>query len=144
MPIYMDITSSLFGDGSVRYELISCEHGLQNIVSGGSSAVGKVVFSDLSVMLSMEKSTPKLVRACATGVNLPAVQITFCDGSVRPYFIVRLENSLLKTYHNSSGGDRPTESLSFSYAKISWKTLDPETGEVLAAFAYDLRTGKFS
>ena len=53
-------------------EVLSFSWGATNPVmaSSSGSAAGKVTFKDLSIVHSIDKASPLLMRACATGVHL--------------------------------------------------------------------------
>ncbi len=129
MPIYMKI-DGVDGDVTAKgyerwIELHSFGWGLTNLMGGGSpgAGVGKAHFQDLSVTRSAGKGSPLLFLDCASGKLLPAVQfvMTVVDhDQTRPFYKVELENVLISSFLNGGdgGGDRPTESLSFNFAKI--------------------------
>ncbi|MBS1708237.1 MAG: type VI secretion system tube protein Hcp [Armatimonadetes bacterium] len=139
----MTIKSPLFGDGSVRYEVLAFSEGVANqpTTTGGGGGAGKAVFQDISFMKSLEKNSPLFERACATGAILDEVLFSFVNSNEKPYYTVLVKDVFVTSYQLSSGGDRPTESLSLNFAKIQVKTFD-ERGKMLNIFEFDLRTGK--
>ena len=61
----------------------------------------------------------------------------------QPYLKMTLNNTLISGYSQSSGGDRPTESLSLNFTKItlSYLTYSATGGVTTKTVSYDLATG---
>ena len=79
-----------------------------------------------SVTRGWDQATAKLVRQCATGQHIPHAQLTRCDdGACRSYELEDVMISSITVANN--GGGAATESLSFSYAKISFD-YKPQSG----------------
>lgn len=103
--------------------------------------------SEITVTKPSDGSSPKLFVAALTGTLDKKVKISFvrtASGSVQTYMEYNLEGCGISGYSISSGGDRPSESVSFNFDKIEFKYMlvgdnlagEPET------VSYDLSTGK--
>lgn len=103
-------------------EVNSWSFGTSNPTSSVGSAglsAGKVSYSDLSVMKYIDKASPKLFLACASGEHFKQATVTIpgAKGEDRlryTFFDVFCES----VTHAGTGSDRPTESISLNYQKI--------------------------
>ena len=100
---------------------------------GGGGGAGKVSFSDLSFAKQLDKSSPKLMEACCSGKHFPSVKLEFVEGqggAPTTYYKVTLSDCFITSYSTSSGGDRPSESLSLNFTKIEWEySYQDESGQ---------------
>ena len=107
-------------------EIESFSFGVSNTGSfDGGGGAGKAVFLDLKSGKILDKATPKLMLACASGQHLPeAVLILRKAGGDEPleFFEVRLTDVLVSSSMLDArvDQDRPGESLSLHYGKIEW------------------------
>ncbi len=90
----------------------------------GGAAAGKVTFSDFSFAKLLDKSSPLLLQAVATGKRVPTVTLFAVragEGS-QEYMKITLSDVLISSYQNSgaSGGGGPQDSFSVNFAKISF------------------------
>ena len=82
--------------------------------------------SEISLTKPSDGSSPKLMVAALTGTLDKKVTISMVrtsQGSVQPYMVYELEGCGVSGYSVSSGGDRPSESVSLNFDKISFKYL---------------------
>ena len=79
---------------------------------------GAAEFSPLTVSKTLDKSTPMLLEACASGRVLPRVEITIqkADGATMTYV---LNNATVAAVQHGAD-DRPTEEVAFYYEKVTW------------------------
>lgn len=120
MPIFMNYTPSN-GVQSGEIELLSFSHAAQNLGNSLSGTPTRVLFNEITVTKTQDASSPVFMRGAAVGELLPAVQFTFSSaaaGVEAPYLSYKLTEVIVTGYSMSSGGDRPTESISFDYSKI--------------------------
>lgn len=131
-------------------EIYSWSWGASNpvTVGGGGQTTGRAIFQEFQVVKQLDKSTPLLMRACAKGAHIPsAVLFVRKAGATTPvtYYKITMQDCIVSSYQTSAngGGDRPTESLSLNFTKISFdytpydangRPLDPIT------FGWDLAT----
>jgi len=103
--------------------------------------------SEITFTKAMDSASPKLFTESATGSAGKTVKInlvsTGSPGNV--YAEYTLTNTLISGYSISSGGDRPSESLSLNFTKIEYKFTPYD--ELNAAgtpvtVSYDLTTAK--
>jgi len=77
---------------------------------------------NVSIIKRIDKSSPKLQEACATGKRFKKVQLsTLKSGSRATYLKYELRNVRLRSCgDSSSSGAIPTEQISLNYEKIKW------------------------
>jgi len=96
-----------------------------------SSAVGtsadreasKPSISEVSVTKLMDESSPHIFTEACIGKSKP-VQIHLCTvgtDQINTYMEYELEDCMVSGYSVSSGGDRPSESVSLSFTKLTMK-----------------------
>ena len=144
-PIYMnyqDITAPNSGACS-GIHLDSFQWGVGRDISsptGGSAdrEASAPSVSEIVVTKSTDSSSPKLLNEALQGEG-KSVMIDFCKsdkGKLTPYLEFDLTNTLISGFKMSSGGDRPTESISLNFAKF---TMSIPGGD---SVSWDLTTGK--
>ena len=93
--------------------------------SAGGAAAERVEHGTLDVTHFMDKASPKLFEFCCTGKHVKEVTLELCraGGDKFKYMEIKLEAVIVSriTVNASSGGGTnfPTETLSFSYGKIT-------------------------
>ena len=117
---------------------------------GGGSGAGKVAPGDFTVTKRMDKSSPVLFIACATGQHFKEVNFTArkAGGGQQEYLKVKMEEVLVSSYQTSGApgsGGLVYETLSLNFAKLSvaYKEQKPDGtlgGE--AKQAYDFAANK--
>jgi type VI secretion system secreted protein Hcp len=112
-------------------------------VGGGGRDVSPPKVSEISVSKVMDKSSPLLFLEAAAGKVFPKVEIHVTDSGPtgeKTLYSMSLGDVLVSTYASASGGDRPTEQVSFNFTKIEMKynptNPDGSTGEPIEA-GYD-------
>ena len=110
------------GQHQGEIEIQSFSWGVSNtgsMAGGGGGGTGKAQFQDFHFTKTLDKSSPKLMQAVATGEHLKTVDLRASKGGTNEYYVIHLEDVLVSSYSTSgSSGDMPTESISFTYAKI--------------------------
>jgi len=89
--------------------------------AGSGMATGKRMHKPFVITKELDKSTPLLQRLAASGAPIPEVDVELSQGGagMRRYV---LKNVMISSIQRaSSGGDRPMESISFTYQKIEMK-----------------------
>jgi type VI secretion system secreted protein Hcp len=92
----------------------------------------------LTIVKELDKTSPTFAQFCCNGQHIPEVTIELCRASCdkAKYLEIRMENVLISGYSVSSGGDRPMESISLNFAKMTIDYFDqdakdnPKTGTV--------------
>ena len=134
MPIYMQygpkgkIKGSVTEKGHAEWvQLTSCNWGVGRGIGSptGASAnreASAPSVSEVTVSKTMDKSSFALLQEALKGTGLECtIHFTTTDqGQLRTYAEYKLANCLISGYSTSSGGDRPTETLSINFTKIEF------------------------
>ncbi len=103
--------------------------------------------SEITITKLMDSSSPKFFVESCTGAAGKKVEIhlvtTGSPGNT--YAQYTLTNALVSSYSMSSGGDRPSESVSISFTKVEYKFTpydDKNKAGTPIAVSYDLTTTK--
>ncbi len=116
--------------------------------SGGGIGAGKATFQDLSIVHNIDKASPLLLKACATGTHLKDVIITHrkAGKGQQEYLIVKLNDvTITGVTHGGASGQPYSESVSFAFAKIDLEYKPQKADGSLDAgvhFKYDLKANK--
>ena len=83
-------------------------------------------FSEITVSKSTDVSSSDLYFQAIAGKSLGKAEIHFIqthgtDAKGQVYLIVELEEAIISSYSASSGGERPSESVSINFTKISYQ-----------------------
>jgi type VI secretion system secreted protein Hcp len=132
-------------------EVLSWSWGLTNAgmrsaaVGGGA---GKATFHDLSFTHKIDKASPVLMQACATGVHLKEATITHRKaGKGQQEFLIFKMNDLIvtgvTTSDDSAGNQMETVSLAFAKIDVEYRPQKAD-GSLDAGihFKYDLKGNK--
>jgi len=121
-----------------------------SFAAGGGGGAGKVSFQDLHFTSLVNKSSPLLAKACATGQHIKkaVLFVRKAGGKQEDFYLVTLEDALISSYQ--SGGHAgsntlPTDQFSINFAKIKYeyKPQDAKGGLAGAVpFSYDLKAHK--
>ena len=133
-------------------EIMSWSWGVSNTagfkgVEGGAGA-GKANFHDLSFTHKIDKASPVLMQACATGVHLKEATITHRKaGKGQQEFLVVKMNDVIVTAvsDTDSTNTDPLESVSLTFAKVAVEYRPQKADGSLDAsvfFKYDLKANK--
>jgi type VI secretion system secreted protein Hcp len=132
-------------------EVLSFSWGVSNAGSmgyGTGGGEGKATFHDLSFTHKVDKASPVLMQACATGVHLKDATITHRKaGKGQQEFLVIKMNDVIITSvtHGSAGGDGASENVSIAFAKVAVEYKPQKADGSLDAgihFKYDLKAQK--
>lgn len=88
-----------------------------NMGVGGGGGTGKVCFNDLHVKALIDKSTPALLKHCATGKHLPKVELSVCKaGSGQmEYAKITLEDVLVTNVQYTGADDSDTVGILYAF-----------------------------
>ena len=118
--------------------------------SGGGAGAGKVAMQDFHFVMKLNKASPALMQACATGKHIKVATLTSrkAGKEQQEYLIIKMSDVLVSSYQTggSEGGDVvPIEQVSINFSKIEveYKPQKPDgslgTG---VFFKYDLKSNK--
>ena len=132
-------------------EVLSYSWGVTNAGSmgfGSGGGEGKASFHDLSFTHKIDKASPVLMQACATGVHLKDATITHRKaGKGQQEFLVIKMNDVIVTgvTHGGSGDNGHSENVSLAFAKVNVEYKPQKADGSLDAgihFKYDLKAQK--
>jgi type VI secretion system secreted protein Hcp len=120
-------------------EALSYSFGVSNSSSPASAVGGGTTersnFQDISITKFLDKASPKLMFACASGKHVEEVEIHFMKAvgdKQEKALEIKLTDVIVSSYQmgGSRGDGLPTDSFSLSYAKIeqTYYALDNKTG----------------
>lgn len=137
-------------------EVMSFSFGASNPATvgsqGGGSAAGKVSLSSFNVMKRTDKASPTLFQMCCAGEHAATAEVQIKkssgkDGEQSTFIKYLFEEVYVDSvqWSGSAGGDTyPTESLSFSFGKVTIAYYPQDKAGKVAAksedAAWDVRT----
>ncbi len=110
--------------------------------TGGGGGAGKATFQDLHFTKRIDKATPKLLEACASGTHLREAVLDVPGPKGDDWYRITLSDVLCTSLGQSgSPTDAPVETLSLNYTKImvEYKPAGSSTWE---RAGWDLALGK--
>ena len=132
-------------------EVLSFSWGVANSGSetpGGGGGAGKATFQDLSIVHGIDKATPALLKACATGLHIKDATITHRKAGTgqQEYLIIRLNDVTITAVSHAGAEDQPyAESVSLKFAKVDleYKPQRPDgTLDEGLHFKFELKANK--
>jgi type VI secretion system secreted protein Hcp len=132
-------------------EILSFSWGETNAgthAAGGGGGAGKVSMQDIHFTMKMNKASPKLFLACATGEHIKEAVLVArkAGGDQQEYLKVKFTDLLVSSYQTGgSSGDVPTDSFSLNFSKIEFEYKPQNPDGTLGApvkAGYDLKLNK--
>lgn len=132
-------------------EVLSFSWGVTNagsLTSGGGAGAGRATFQDLSLVHRIDKASPALMQACATGTHIKEGIITHrkAGKGQQEYLIVKMNDILITSVtHGGASGESASESVSLAFAKVDLEYRGQKADGSLDAgihFKYDLKANK--
>ncbi len=130
-------------------EVLSFSWGVTNdaaIKTGGGA--GKATFHDLSFVHAIDKASPSLLKACATGSHLKEATITHrkVGKGQQEYLIIKMNDVIITgvSLSDSSGGVG-SENVTMAFAKVDFEYKPLNSSGSLDAgihFKYDIKANK--
>jgi type VI secretion system secreted protein Hcp len=107
-------------------EVLSWSWGETNTGSmshGTGGGTGRISMQDFSFTMTINKATPKLLLACATGEHIKSALLTCREAGKEqhPYLKIKFTDLLISSYQigGARGDDhKPVDHVSFNYSKI--------------------------
>jgi type VI secretion system secreted protein Hcp len=115
---------------------------------GGGGSAGKPTFPDLAISHRLDKASPKLMLACATGQHIKEGTITArkAGKEQHEYLIIKMQDIIITgVTHGGSGDAMPLEHVTMNFAKVDleYKPQKPDgSPDASLFFKYDLKTNK--
>ena len=133
-------------------EILSWSWGVANAVvisgGGGGAGAGRAKFQDLSFSHSIDKASPLLLQACATGQHIKEATITHrkAGKGQQEFLIFKLNDVIVTSVTQSDSGEsgRP-ENVSLTFAKVDLEYKPQKADGSLDAgvhFKYDIAANK--
>jgi type VI secretion system secreted protein Hcp len=133
-------------------EVLSYSWGVTNAGSmahGTGGGEGKATFHDLSFVHNIDKASPVLMQACATGTHMKEATIVHrkAGKEQHEYLIVKMNDVIITgvTHGGGSGDGGHSENVSLSFAKVAVEYKPQKADGSLDAgihFKYDLKGHK--
>ncbi len=130
-------------------EVLSFSWGVTNpadFKSPGGGA-GKPTFSDLNFLHNIDKASPNLLKACATGMHLKEATITHrkAGKGQQEYLIIKMSDVVVTGVALSDSNDAGSESVSLAFAKVHLEYKPQKLDGTLDAgvhFKFDIKANK--
>ena len=131
-------------------EVLSFSWGVTNDAttktSGGGA--GKATFHDLSFVHAIDKASPSLLKACATGLHLKEATITHrkAGKGQQEYLIIKMNDVIITGVSLSDSSDAAgSENVTMAFAKVDFEYKPQKSDGSLDAgihFKYDIKANK--
>jgi len=133
-------------------EVLSYSWGVTNAGSmahGTGGGEGKSTFHDLSFVHNIDKASPVLMQACATGLHLKEATITHrkagTKGGQVEYLVVKMNDVIITGVTHGGSSDGHSENVSLAFAKVAVEYKPQKADGTLDAgihFKYDIKARK--
>ena len=131
-------------------EVLSWSWGVSNAVTvaGTGAGQGKASFNDLSFTHKIDKASPVLMQACATGAHLKEATITHrkAGKGQQEFLVIKMNDVIVTAVMDAEGKDgESAEAVSLAFAKIDVAYRPQKSDGSLDAgihFKYDLKANK--
>ena len=132
-------------------EVLSFSWGVTNtgtIGTGGGGGAGRATFKDLSIVHKIDKATPRLLEACATGGHLKDATITQrkAGKGQQEYLIIKMNDVIITGVALADGSVvAGSETVSMAFAKVDLEYKPQKADGSLDAgihFKFDIKANK--
>jgi len=132
-------------------EVLSFSWGVNNAGSmahGTGGGEGKASFHDLAFTHKIDKASPILFQACATGVHLKEATITNrkAGKGQQEYLVIKMNDVIITSVtHGTAANTDDNEQVSLAFAKVSVEYKPQKADgslDAAVAFKYDLKANK--
>jgi type VI secretion system secreted protein Hcp len=119
-----------------------------NIGTGGGGGAGRATFQDLSIVHKIDRASPQLLQACATGQHLKEATITFrkAGKGQRDFLIIKMNDVIISgVVQSAPSSEAGSETVSLEFAKVDWEFKPQKTDGSLDAgihFKFDIKANK--
>ena len=119
------------------------------IAHGGGGGAGKASFHDLNFTHRIDRASPLLMKACATGSHIPEATITVRKAGKGPqeYLIIKMSDVIITSVAMSVVAEEPTtaENVTIQAAKVDLEYRAQKADGSLEPgihFKYDIKANK--
>ena len=116
---------------------------------GGAGATRKASFNDFTFTHHIDKATPLLMKACATGTHIPDATITVrkAGKGQQEYLVIRMTEVLITNVAMSvaEGAESTAENVALQFAKVDFEYKPQKADgslDVGVHFKYDIKANK--
>jgi type VI secretion system secreted protein Hcp len=116
---------------------------------GGGGGEGKAAFSDFNFTHRIDKASPLLLKACATGEHIKEATITLrkAGKGQQEFLIIKMNDVLITAVNMSAAGDADSmaENVGLQFAKVDLEYKPQKADGSLDAglhFKYDIRSNR--
>ena len=128
-------------------EILSWSWGVQQsgtMAHGGGGGEGKASFNDFNFTHHVDKASPVLLKACATGEHIKDATLVArkAGKGQQEYIIVKMTDILITSVQPSGSSENPMESVSMQFAKVDIEYKPQKADGSLDAgvhFIYDVK-----
>jgi type VI secretion system secreted protein Hcp len=105
---------------------------------------GRVQMQDFHFVMGVNKASPKLILACATGEHIKnAILVCRKAGKEQQeYLKITFSDLLISSYQTGGSGVVPTDQISFNYSKLEYEYKEQKADGTLGGAVkamYDLK-----
>lgn len=130
-------------------EVLSWSWGVTNglTFAGTGAAQGKASFHDFSFTHKIDRASPLLMQACATGVHLKEATITHRKAGKghQDFLVIKMNDVIITSTTDSDSESESIEAVSLAFAKVELEYKPQKADGSLDAgvhFKYDLKAQK--
>jgi len=131
-------------------EVLSYSWGVTNAGSmahGTGGGEGKATFHDMSFVHNIDKASPVLMQACATGTHYKEATITHrkAGKGQHEYLVIKMNDVIVTGVTHGGSSDGHSENVSLAFAKVNVEYKPQKADGSLDAgvhFKYDLKAQK--
>jgi type VI secretion system secreted protein Hcp len=135
-------------------EVLSFSWGMANTVApgsgGGGGGVGRATFQDLSFVHRIDRASPLLMKACATGAHIKEATLTNrkAGKTQHEYLVVKMNDIIITGVAPSAIAGQPdtgSEMVTLTFAKVDLEYKTQKADGTLGggvSFRYDLKAHK--
>ncbi len=120
-----------------------------SVAHGGGGGEGKASFNDFNFTHHVDKASPVLLKACATGEHIKEATITVrkAGKGQQEFLIIKMNDVLITSVNPSGAGDTPAtaEHVSLQFAKVDLEYKPQKADgslDVGIHFKYDIKGNK--
>ena len=131
-------------------ELLSWSWGVGqsgSIGPGGGGGAGKATFNDFNFTHHIDKASPNLMKACATGNHVKEATITVrkAGKGQQEFLIIKMNDIIITSVTPSVSGNATAENVALQFAKVAFEYKPQKADGSLDAgvhFKYDIKANK--